>query len=469
MVFSSPIFLFWFLPMVLFFYYLVARPYRNWVLLFFSLLFYGWGEGQMLTIMLVSTLINYFFGMQLQHSRTQRYSKWMLFFGVVFNLYLLLYYKYANFFVDNYNFAASHLGFNPVLWDKVILPLGISFYTFHGISYIIDVYRKHTIAQSNPLKLALYISFFPQLIAGPIIRYKDVSNQIDDRIIDIELFASGIKRFVIGLAKKILIANMIGRIPDFVFNMPVSELNGYWSWLGVIAVAVQLYFDFSGYSDMAIGLGRMFGFRFLENFNYPFISQSMKEFWTRWHISLSNWFRDYVYIPLGGNKKGKLRMHFNLWTIFLLNGIWHGANWSFVIFGAYHGFLLTFERLGFSKVLERIPRFFRSVYVFMAFALGDVLFSIEDIHHAGAYYKSLFHFASPDVYSRIHLYLTPEWYFTFILGIILSAPTAEYLFSKINNVKRKGALEALVIISLFVLSLSELANTSYNPFIYFRF
>jgi alginate O-acetyltransferase complex protein AlgI len=262
---------------------------------------------------------------------------------------------------------------------------------------------------------------------------------------------------------------MVGRIPDFVFNMPTADLNAYWSWLGVIAVTVQLYFDFSGYSDMAIGLGRMFGFRFLENFNYPLISQSMKEFWTRWHISLSNWFRDYVYIPMGGNKKGAFRMHFNLWTIFLLNGIWHGANWSFVVFGVYHGFLLTFERLGFSVLLGRIPRFFRSVYVFLVFALGNVLFSIEDINHAYLYYCSLFDFTMPDVYSRIHLYLTTEWYFTFILGLFLSAPTAEFLFEKIKNVKLRKNLEAVILIALFVLSLSELSNTTYNPFIYFRF
>ena len=469
MVFSSPIFLFWFLPMVLFFYYLVDRKYRNWVLLAFSLIFYGWGEGEMLTIMLASTLINYFFGIQLQNAKTVSYSRWMLFLGVLFNLSLLLYYKYANFFFDNYNSAAQQLGINTITWEKIVLPLGISFYTFHGISYIIDVYRKHTSAQSNPFKLALYISFFPQLIAGPIIRYKDVENQIDDRKIDIELFASGIKRFIIGLSKKILIANMVGRIPDFVFNMPTNDLNAYWSWLGVIAVTVQLYFDFSGYSDMAIGLGRMFGFRFLENFNYPLISKSMKEFWTRWHISLSNWFRDYIYIPMGGNKKGALRMHFNLWLIFLLNGIWHGANWSFVIFGCYHGFLLTFERLGFSKVLDRIPRFFKSVYVFLAFAIGNVLFSIEDINHAYLYYCSLFNFTTPDSYSRIHLYLTSEWYFTFVIGLFLSAPSAEFVFEKIKNVKYRKNLEAVILIALFVLSLSELSNTTYNPFIYFRF
>ena len=296
-----------------------------------------------------------------------------------------------------------------------------------------------------------------------------MDKQIEDRKIDVELFVSGIKRFIIGLAKKVLIANMLGRITEFVFKMPVNELNGYWSWLALISIGVQLYFDFSGYSDMAIGMGRMFGFRFLENFNYPLISQSMKEFWTRWHISLSTWFRDYVYYPLGGNKKGKLRMHLNLWIVFLLNGMWHGASWSFVIFGCYHGFLLTFERLGFSKVLQWLPRPFRSIYVFFGYAIGDILFSIDNYHHAFAFYKSLFNFTTPDPYSRIHLYLTYEWYFVFIIGIILSMPTAEFLFGKVSNLKIKNILEYSILIVLFILMAGELANSSYNPFIYFRF
>jgi alginate O-acetyltransferase complex protein AlgI len=455
--------------MVLFCYYLVAKPYRNWVLLFFSLLFYGWGEGKMLTLMLVSVLINYFSGLGLVNAKTLVSKKWILFIGITGNLLLLIYFKYANFFVDNYNFAATQLDFNPIIWNKIILPLGISFYTFHGMSYMIDVYRGHSQPQRNPLKLALYISFFPQLIAGPIIRYKDVEHQIDDRTVNIELFASGVKRFIIGLAKKVLIANIVGRIPEFVFKMPVNELNAYWSWLGVFAVGIQLYFDFSGYSDMAIGLGRMFGFRFLENFNYPFISQSMREFWTRWHISLSNWFRDYLYLPLGGNKKGKLRTILNLWIVFLLVGIWHGANWSFLIFGIYHGLLLTIERLGFSRILNWIPRPLRSIYVFIAYAIGDIFYSIDDIHHLLAYFQSLFIFNSPDPYNRINLYLTREWYFIFFAGILLSIPTAEFLFNKIKNETKKQWIETVILLILFILASGELANSSYNPFIYFRF
>ena len=468
MVFSSPVFLFWFLPVVVFCYYIIAKPYRNYVLLVFSLLFYGWGEGRMLSIMLLSTLIIYFTGIFLESTNKLNQKKQILFLGVSAILLLLIYCKYSNFFIDNYNFAANALGFNPIIWDKVVLPLGISFYTLHGMSYIIDVYRGHTSPQKNPLKLALYISFFPQLIAGPIIRYKDVEKQIDNRSIDLDLFVSGIKRFIIGLAKKVLIANMIGRITEFVFKMPVDELNAYWSWLSLVGIGVQLYFDFSGYSDMAIGIGRMFGFRFLENFNYPLISQSMKEFWTRWHISLSTWFRDYLYYPLGGNRKGKLRMHINLWIIFLLNGLWHGASWSFVIFGCYHGFLLTVERLGFSKVLQWLPRPFRSIYVFFGYAIGDILFSIDNYNHAFSFYKSLFNFSAPNPYSRIHLYLTNEWYFILSAGILLSMPFVEYCFSKINNIRTKSLFETSALIILFVLSASELANSSYNPFLYFR-
>lgn len=470
MVFSSPIFIFWFLPVVLFFYFIVAREYRNWVLLFFSLLFYAWGEKQLLTLMIVSVMINYFFGLGVEAARTEASKKLNLFFGVASNLSMLLYYKYANFFADNYNSAAARLGLNPVVWDKVLLPLGISFYTFHGISYMIDVYRKHTPPQRNPLKLALYISFFPQLIAGPIIRYKDVEDQIDDRKIGTELFASGIRRFVIGLAKKVLVANIVGRIPDFVFKMPESQLTAYYSWLAMLAVSIQIYMDFSGYSDMAIGLARMFGFRFLENFDYPIISQSMREFWTRWHISLSNWFRDYVYLPLGGNKKGVLRMYLSLWTIFLLTGIWHGPNWNFLLFGVYHGAWLTLERLGLSRLLVKIPRLARSIYVLLIYAFGNIIFSIENLHHIGAFYRSLFNFSAvPDPYSRLYLYTSPEFYFTLIAGTLLFIPCVEYIFEKIRNEKIKPVLETGLLLILFVASLSELANSSYNPFIYFRF
>lgn len=469
MVFSSPIFLFWYLPLVLFVYYIVNKPYKNGVLLFFSLLFYGWGEGEMLTIMLASTIINYISGMAIEKAQSTFYKKILLTVAIICTLSLLLYFKYANFIIDNYNFAATALGINPIFWNRIILPLGISFYTFHGISYMIDVYRNHTQAQKNPLTLALYISFFPQLIAGPIIRYKDLEGQLNERKIDLELFVSGIKRFVIGLSKKILVANVIGRVPDMVFHMPEPEWNAYWSWISIIAATVQVYLDFSGYSDMAIGLARMFGFQFKENFIYPFIAQSMKEFWTRWHISLSTWFRDYVYIPLGGSKKGTIRTYLNLSIIFLLTGFWHGASWSYILFGGFHGFLIILERLGLEKVLNILPRFLRSLYVFKITAFSIIFFSIDNLHQIKSLYKSLFVFKTPNAFNELNLFLTYQWYITLIIGLLISIPTVEFFFSKIKNEKLKNSVEALFILCLLILSMSELANSTYNPFIYFRF
>ena len=469
MVFSSPIFLFWFLPLVLFVYYTVNRVYRNGVLLLFSLLFYGWGEVEMLTMMLVSTMTNYFIGIGIEKAQSSFYKKIILGLGITITLSFLLYFKYANFIVDNYNFAAHTLGVDPVFWNKVILPLGISFYTFHGISYMIDVYRKHTAPQKNPLTLALYISFFPQLIAGPIVRYKDLESQLTNRQVDLDLFVSGIKRFVIGLSKKLLVANIVGRVPDMVFNMPETDWNAYWSWLSIIAATIQVYLDFSGYSDMAIGLAKMFGFKFQENFIYPFIAQSMKEFWTRWHISLSTWFRDYVYIPLGGSKKGAFRTYLNLCIIFLLTGFWHGASWSYILFGGFHGLLIIAERLGLEKLLQVFHRGIRSLYVFFVTAFSIIFFSIDNLHQIKVFYKSLFHFVAPDAYNKLNIYLTNEWYITLVIGILISIPTVEFLFNKIKNEKQKQIIEMICVIVLFILSLSELANTSYNPFIYFRF
>ncbi len=469
MVFSSAIFLFWFLPLGLLFYYLIQPKYKNSVLLLFSLLFYVWGGFEMLSIVLSSIIINYLTGLFIQKSTSSKNSKAILTIGIIINLAILIYYKYCNFFIDNYNSILGLHDTHAVVIDKIILPLGISFYTFHGISYIIDVYRKDAQAQNNPFDLALYFSFFPQLIAGPIVRYKDVHFQLKERFIDIELFASGVKRFVIGLGKKLLIANMVGKIPQMVFAMPENELNAYWSWLAIIGATVQVYIDFSGYSDMAIGLAKMFGFRFKENFNYPFAAKSMKDFWTRWHISLSSWFRDYVYIPMGGSKKGVFRTYFNISVVFLLTGFWHGASWSFVLFGLFHGTLVMAERLGLGKLLEKLPRLLTSVYVFSVVAFGIIFFSIDNLTHISVFYKSLFHFTTPDVYHPINLYLTVEWFIVLIIGLLVSFPTAEFILKKIKTPCLINSIETIFIIGIFILSVSELANTNYNPFIYFRF
>lgn len=469
MIFSSTLFLFWFLPLVLFVYYLVKPPYRNSVLLLFSLFFYGWGEGEKLAIMLGSTIINYLSGVLVERARLHSKKRLILGLGIGLNLCILLFYKYSNFFADNYNLAANAFGFNPILWEKVVLPLGISFYTFHGISYIIDVFRGHASAQKNPFDLALYISFFPQLIAGPIVRYKDLALQLSERKTDTELFASGVKRFVLGLSKKVLIANLLGPVPEMVFRFPESELNPYWSWLAIIAATVQVYLDFSGYSDMAIGLARMFGFSFKENFTYPFISQSMKEFWTRWHISLSSWFKDYVYIPLGGSRKGSMRTYLNMILVFLLTGFWHGASWSFILFGAFHGFLIIFEKLGFDEILMKMNRVIRSVYVFFVTSLSIIFFSIDDLHRISIFYKSLFQFKNQNVYHDINLLLTTEWYIVLLVGVLVSTPIIEYLFSLIKNIKVSQWLQNILIVFLLILCIARLSNSTYNPFIYFRF
>ena len=469
MVFSSTIFLFWFLPLCLFMYFIIQNKYKNSVLLFFSLLFYGWGGFEMLAIVLTSIISNYFIGQFIQNSKSPINSKRYLTLGIIINLSILIYYKYANFFIDNYNTVAPHFGYNTVLIDKILLPLGISFYTFHGISYIIDVYRKDAIAQKNPFDLALYFSFFPQLIAGPIVRYKDIHLQLTNRNIDVSLFAEGIKRFIIGLAKKVLVANLIGRVPEQIFALPENELNAYWSWLAIVAATVQVYLDFSGYSDMAIGLAKMFGFQFKENFNYPFVAKSMKDFWTRWHISLSSWFRDYVYIPLGGNRKGNVIAYLNIALVFLLTGFWHGASWSFVLFGIFHGTLVIIEKLGLNRIIEKFPRILASLYVFATVAFGIIFFSIDNLQCIISFYKSLFHFQTPNVYHQLNLYLTFEWYTILILGLLLCFPTIEYIFEKIKNTQLRKNLEAILLIGIFILSISELANTSYNPFIYFRF
>lgn len=469
MIFSSTLFLFWFLPLVLFVYYLVKPLYRNSVLLLFSLFFYGWGEGEKIAIMLVSTLINYLSGIIIEKSKHTSKKRMILGVGIGLNLVILLFYKYSNFFADNYNLAADALGFDPLLWEHVILPLGISFYTFHGISYMIDVFRGHASAQKNPFDLALYISFFPQLIAGPIVRYKDLASQLSERKTDTELFASGVKRFVLGLSKKVLIANLLGPVPEMVFRFPQSELNPYWSWLAIFSATIQVYLDFSGYSDMAIGLARMFGFSFKENFIYPFTSQSMKEFWTRWHISLSSWFKDYVYIPLGGSRNGTLRTYLNMIFVFLLTGFWHGASWSFILFGAFHGFLIIFERLGFDKLLMKLNRILRSVYVFFVTSLSIIFFSIDDLHKIGIFYKSLFQIKSQNAYNDINLLLTTEWYIVLAVGLCVSTPVVEFLFSLIKNVRASQWLQNFLIVLLLILCIARMSNSTYNPFIYFRF
>jgi len=437
-------------------------------------LFYGWGEGEMMMIMLASMTFNYLFGVWLGSTEKLKNRKLVVGLATAANIGILVYFKYANFFADNYSFAASCLGFSVKTWENIILPLGISFFTFHGLSYVIDVYRKKTEVQKNPFTLALYITFFPQLIAGPIVRYHDIADQLEDRKESTDLFVSGIKRFIIGLAKKVLIANQVARVAELVFQIPTAELAPDLAWIGLLAVSVQIYFDFSGYSDMAIGLARMFGFKFPENFIFPLSSKSVREFWTRWHISLSSWFKDYVFIPLGGSRKGKFRTIINLWVIFLLMGFWHGAEWIFIAFGIWHGLFIVMERAGLEKIMKPLPFIFKNLYVWIIYMVGNIIFSSPDISYVLRFCKTLFVSNYNTMYSEAWNYIHPGFIFILILGIILNYDLLAFIRKKQESLSTlfktilSGAKYSFLLV-LLILCMAQLANSTYNPFIYFRF
>ena len=378
MVFSNLVFLFIFLPAVLFLYYLSPKAGKNYILLLASLLFYAWGEPVYVLIMLGSICMNYLFARWLDQGKNGFQRKFWLVVSIIANLFVLGIFKYAGFFMENVN-KLFHTVF-PV--PEIALPIGISFFTFQAMSYVIDVYRKDAVLQKNLFDLALYISLFPQLVAGPIVRYQTVADQITDRIHDWALFESGVKRFLIGLFKKVLIANPIGLVADEIFALSGGDLSTGTAWIGVMAYALQIYFDFSGYSDMAIGLGRMFGFKFLENFNYPYIAQSVTDFWRRWHISLSSWFRDYVYIPLGGNRVRPWKIYCNLFIVWTLTGFWHGASWTFLVWGFYYGVLIALERLFLGKLLAKLYRPLRHLYLLFIVMIGWVFFRADDFSYS---------------------------------------------------------------------------------------
>lgn len=481
MVFSSPIFLFIFLPITLLTVLLIRNEFRNLVLLLASLIFYAWGESQLVVLMIVSIFFNYIFGLLIDKYTSPRSKKIILVLSVVFNLSLLAFYKYINFIVDNINAALLIYHLEPIELVPVKLPIGISFFTFQAMSYVIDIYRNETYARKNPIDIALYISLFPQLIAGPIIRFHDVAKQIVSRRMDIEKFSVGIQRFILGLGKKVIIANTTAQIVDKIFVLPTSRLNGAVSWLGIVLYALQIYFDFSGYSDMAIGLGKMFGFDFKENFNYPYISQSMKEFWRRWHISLSTWFRDYLYIPLGGSRKGNFFTYRNLLLVFFFTGLWHGASWNFIIWGLYHGFFLIIERLGFDRLLEKVWRPIRHMYALFFTLVGWVFFRAESLTHAVHYIKSMIGLGGGNYdYAYPMLYLNKEVIFVILAGLVFSTPLMPWIISRYNEVKKNSRFAPLIstggrslsligLLLILIISASALAAGTYNPFIYFRF
>ena len=481
MVFSSTIFLFFFLPLTLLAYFVVGPRGRNAILLAASLLFYAWGETVYLLVMLFSIAANYLFGLLIDQAR-QRGRRGGLAFvcAVATNLGLLGFFKYANFLVDNLNPVLPMLGLAPMDIGRVHLPIGISFFTFQALSYIIDLYRNETTVQRSLLNFALYKALFPQLIAGPIVRYRDVAREIERRTVSLHDFASGVQRFIIGLGKKVLIANVMGRAADTIFATPAETLPATLAWIGAIAFMLQIYFDFSGYSDMAIGLGRMFGFHFLENFNYPYIARSIREFWRRWHISLSTWFRDYLYIPLGGNRHGAVRTGANLLLVFLLCGLWHGASWTFLIWGVYHGIFLVLERVpAVRRLLDRLPAPVQHAYVLLVVLVGWVFFRADTFAHALAYLEAMVDFSRPPLFnSQLFLALNNEFSLTLAAAVIGSTPVFMLLqrWRAGRPIVPAPAMRWLAATAqvgslgfVLVYSIAAVLGGAHNPFLYFRF
>jgi alginate O-acetyltransferase complex protein AlgI len=476
--FASLAFLFLFLPLCLFSYHLAPSRLKNTVLLCMSLVFYAWGEGFFVAVMLASIAGNGLLGALLAKLSGSRNRRVVLALAVAMNLGLLGVYKYANFAVDVLNHALEAAGIATLSPVDVHLPIGISFFTFQALSYVIDVYRRDAPAQTNPVRLALYISLFPQLVAGPIVRYGHVARQLGERRVDLDGFSSGVARFIAGLAKKVLVANSLAVCADGIFALPAEHLTTSLAWIGSIAYALQIYFDFSGYSDMAIGLGRMFGFHFPENFDRPYVARSIAEFWRRWHISLSSWFRDYLYIPLGGNRRSPARVHLNLIVVFALCGLWHGASVVFLVWGLYHGALLIAERSGLRAAVARLPAVLQHAYALLAILVGWVLFRAEDLGHAAGFLAAMFGaapFASEAHPAR--LYVTNQVALMAIVGCVAATPVAPRLLDLWRRLDGASALlpravaqgAAFAWIGIFVLSIATLAAGTHNPFIYFRF
>ncbi|MGL5973125.1 MAG: MBOAT family O-acyltransferase [Oscillospiraceae bacterium] len=470
MIFSSVIFLFLFLPFVLLGNFIIKKEFRNVFLLIISLGFYAWGGPSLVLVMLFSIFINYSSGLFIYYTKTkssifmQRFS---LFIGVSLNLALLFYYKYFDFFISTTNKIFK----SDISLLNIALPIGISFFTFQGMSYILDLYTDKVGVQKKFINIALYVSLFPQLIAGPIVRYKDINDQIDSRNVDIAKFSNGISRFVVGLSKKVIIANNMGYVADQIFKLdPDISLTTLVAWIGAISYSFQIYFDFSGYSDMAIGLGKMLGFDFLENFNYPYISKSITEFWRRWHISLSSWFRDYVYIPLGGNRRGNV--YFNLLVVFLVTGLWHGASFNFIFWGLWHGMFLIIERIFKTNNINiKIPSFIKWIFTMLIVQIGWVLFRADSLTFAISYLKSMFFLDNqvPLVLFTARWYATNKVIFVGILSIIAATPILLKIKSKLNNEFLRSTLSNICIIFLFAVSIMLVMTSTYNPFIYFRF
>jgi alginate O-acetyltransferase complex protein AlgI len=481
LLFTEPTFLFLFLPVLLALYFLPWQRHRNWLLLVASIVFYAKGGGNFTYLIGASIVFNYLAALRVDRYRGSAAGTWLLRGTVAVNLAVLAIFKYANFIADNLNVVLAQVGGHTLSIPPVLLPIGISFFTFHAISYVVDVHRRDASAQKRPVEAALYLLLFPQLIAGPIIRYREIAGQLSRRLVTSEDFAAGIRRFIVGLGKKMLIANTVAGPADQIFSLPAPQLTAAHAWLAIVCYTLQIYFDFSGYSDMAIGLGRMFGFRFPENFRYPYIATTVQDFWRRWHISLSAWFRDYVYVPLGGNRVSTARLYLNLVTVFFLCGLWHGASWNFVIWGLFHGMFLVLERLGVARAVESLWRPLRHVYLLFVVMIGWVFFRADTLPGALAFLQAMAGFGEGlrTTYD-VRWFLTPEVLLALTAGVVASTPLLASLGRAWSDATSTGGGSPRLawvpsiattagLVLLLAASVMLSAARTYNPFIYFRF
>ena len=474
MVFSSSLFLLYFLPIFLIIYSLIRTDYKNYIVLLASILFYAWGAPQFLFILLGSTIIDFYLVKKLAATTDESTRKALLITSITLNLGLLLFFKYANFFVDNVNSALLSAGVETIEWTYVVLPIGISFYTFQTLTYSIDVYRKQYEPLNRVTDYLLYIMSFPQMIAGPIVRFSTIRHQITERVETSHDKLMGFYRFSIGLGKKVLIANVMGQQADLIMDGNISSLSSGEAWVGILAYSMQIYFDFSGYSDMAIGLGRMIGFSFPENFNSPYTATSISDFWRKWHITLGDFMREYLYIPLGGSRvESKSRLYFNLWLVFLLSGLWHGASWNFVVWGAYHGLFLILDRLFLRSLLSKSGQVVSTLVTLFIVVIGWVFFRLDTLSDAFNYIGQLFSFNQVSFDAPI----VPMFFIMGMLAIVFSFINAfkigkmmeNYLFFKDDYSVVAYSLNTIVSILLFLICVSSVTSSGFNPFIYFRF
>ncbi len=471
MVFTSPTFLFLFLPVVLAGFFLTPPRLRTTLLVAASWVFYAWGEKQLVVLLALSTVINWALAMMLDRADEPRDRRVLLLIAVVVNIGALLYFKYTNFLLLNVNTLLERAGLASIAHVPVHLPIGISFVTFEALSYIIDVYRKQTPADRNPVHVAFYLSFFPHLIAGPILRFADIAAPLPKPTVTLADLDLGVSRFINGLGKKMLLANPLGYVADQVFALPFADLGAPTAWLGIVCYALQIYFDFSGYSDMAIGLGHMFGFTLPENFRLPYTAESIRDFWRRWHMSLSSWFRDYLFVPLGGNRGGQAKTYRNLLVVFLLCGFWHGASWTFIVWGLFHGTFLVFERTRFGMAIDAGPAIVRRLYALGVVLVGWVFFRAETLPAAIGYLLAMSGIGSAGTTAvRPIYYLTIEVQLALIIGIILALRPFQSQVSRLApSAAAFRAPQAIVQLAVLALALLYVAAGTYNPFIYFRF